>query len=332
MKRVKWGVLGTAGIAEGQTIPGMLLADNCELYAIAGRSERKAQKFKDTFQFIKMYAGTKEDSDGGYRALLEDPEVEAVYIPLPNELHKEFVIQALNAKKHVLCEKPLAPTSEDIQEMFDTAKKNGVHLMEAFAYLHSPLIQALKDEIDSGVIGDLRYIETEFLTSDYDISNIRMRKETYGGATYDLGCYNTTLILQLVGREPDKVQAMGSFSERGIDKFTSALLEFGDIKASMNCGMVLATEKNYRCDRTLIGGTKGCITTNAKYNECGELSYTVTVDGTSETKTICAKQNYALEVEQLGRCITDGEQPYVSEAFSMANSRTIKRILDAIGY
>lgn len=138
-------------------------------------------------------------------------------------------------------------------------------------------------------------METAFLTSDYDISNIRMRKETFGGATYDLGCYNTSLIFSILGREPDAVKAVASFSDRGIDKFTTALLEFGNVKASMNCGMVLATEKGFRFDRTLIGGTKGLIVTNAEYNGCGE-------------------------------------QPHVSKDFSLANSRIIKQILDAIGY
>ena len=179
MRKVKWGVLGTAMICERDTIPGMLEAENCELYAIAGRSKEKAERFKETYGFQKVYTS--------YEELLEDGEIEAVYIPLPNTMHYEWTIKALQHKKHVLCEKPMAPTAAQAQEMIDTAKENGVFLMEAFAYQHSPYIAAVREEIEKGVIGDILYMESAFITSDYDLSNIRMRKETLGGATYDLG-------------------------------------------------------------------------------------------------------------------------------------------------
>ncbi len=136
---VKWGVLGTANIAKGCTIPGMLAADNCELYAIAGRDENKAKRFQDEFGFEKVYVG--------YDKLLEDPDVQAVYIPLPNHLHKEWVIKALKAGKHVLCEKPLALNAADAEEMYETAKENNVHLMEAYAYQHSPYMESLKADL-----------------------------------------------------------------------------------------------------------------------------------------------------------------------------------------
>ena len=128
MKKINWGVLGTAGIAKGQTIPGMKQAVNCNLYAIAGRSMEKAGEYQSEFGFQVAY-----DS---YDMLLSDPNVEAVYIPLPNELHYEWAIKAMKAKKHVLCEKPLAPTPALIEEMFACARENGVFLMEAYAYLH----------------------------------------------------------------------------------------------------------------------------------------------------------------------------------------------------
>ena len=140
MRKIKWGVLGTAGIAQSQTIPGMLEAENCELYAVAGRSLEKAEAFKAEFGFEKAY--------GSYQEMLDDPQVEAVYIPLPNELHMEWTIKTLEAKKHVRCEKPLAPNANDVQKMFDAAKANGVLLMEAFAYLHSPYVSALKQELE----------------------------------------------------------------------------------------------------------------------------------------------------------------------------------------
>lgn len=222
MRKINWGVIGTAGIAKGCTIPGMQQAENCHLYAIAGRSMEKAKAYQEEFGFQVAY-----DS---YEKLLADPNVEAVYIPLPNELHYEWTIKALKAKKHVLCEKPLAPNPSQIQEMFACAKENGVLLMEAYAYLHSPLMAAIKNEVKSGVIGDVLYMESQFITSDYDISNIRMRKETFGGATYDLGCYTTTQILWLLEEDPVKVQAVAEFSNEGIDTYTSGVLTFADGK------------------------------------------------------------------------------------------------------
>ena len=173
---VKWGVLGTANIAKGCTIPGMKMANNCELYAIAGRSESKVQSYKDMFGFEKAYVG--------YEKLLEDPEVKAVYIPLPNNLHKEWVIKALKAGKHVLCEKPLALNAEDAKEMFAVAKENNVLLMEAFAYLHTPYIASLKETIKSGAIGEVEFIDTAFFTQYYE-EDIRLYKELGGGAVYD---------------------------------------------------------------------------------------------------------------------------------------------------
>lgn len=325
MKKINWGVLGTAGIAKGQTIPGMQQAVNCNLYAIAGRSMEKARAYQTEFGFQVAY-----DS---YDALLADPQVEAVYIPLPNELHYEWTIKALKAKKHVLCEKPLAPTPEKIEKMFDCARENGVLLMEAYAYLHSPLMGAIKNEIQFGTIGDVLYLESQFITSDYDISNIRMRKETYGGATYDLGCYTTTQILWLLEEEPVKVQAVAEFSNQQIDTYTSGVLTFADgKKATFICAMVLATDKDRRIDCLRIHGTKGDIYCGAQFNQCGELSYTLTVGEQTVVKTVSTPHNYCLEVEQLGRCITNGEAPHVSEAFTMKNARLMESILAVIGY
>ena len=325
MRKINWGVMGTAGIAKGQTIPGMQQAENCNLYAIAGRSLEKAQAFQKEFGFENAY--------GSYAELLADPQVEAVYIPLPNELHYEWTIKAMEAGKHVLCEKPLAPTPEQVAALYDAADRCGVILMEAFAYLHSPYMQALKEELASGSIGDVLYLESTFITSDYNVQNIRMRKETYGGSVYDLGCYCTTMALWLLEKAPEKVQAIAEFSDRGIDTLTTALLTFpGGVKALLTSGMLLSTDRDYRIDRLQIHGTKGSIRSEVKFNECGELSYKLWVEGKESVKTITAPHNYRLEVEQLGRCILNGESPLVTKEFSLRNSQVLQAILEKIGY
>lgn len=325
MRKIKWGVLGTAGIAKGCTIPGMQQAENCELYAIAGRSLEKAKAFQEEFGFEKAY--------GSYDELLADPEVEAIYIPLPNTMHCEWSIKAMEAKKHVLCEKPLAPSEEVAKQMIDAANENGVILMEAFAYLHSPIVAAVKNEISSGAIGDVLYMESAFITSDYDLSNIRMRRDALGGCLYDLGCYNTSQILWMLEEEPVNVQAVSDFSEDNIDVYTTALLTFKNGKrAVLNCGMCLKTEGDQRIDRFQIHGTKGYLKSEARFNQAGQLSYTICIDGREELKVVDAPQNYRLEVEQLGRCILNGEMPYVSHEFTLKNARLIDRILAKIGY
>ena len=325
MKKINWGVLGTAGIARGQTIPGMLQAENCNLYAVAGRSKEKAQAFQKEFGFEKAY-----DS---YDVLLSDPQVEAVYIPLPNELHYEWTMKAMQAGKHVLCEKPLAPTPEQVERLYAAAEEYGVVLMEAFAYLHSPYMQALKEDLANGVIGDVLYLESTFITSDYNIQNIRMRKETFGGSVYDLGCYCTTMALWLLGQEPEKVQAIAEFSDRGIDTLTTTILTFPNgVKAQLTSGMILATDKDYRIDRLRIHGTKGSIRSDVRFNQEGQLQYIVWTEAGETVKTVFAPQNYRLEVEQLGRCIQNGEKIHVSKEFSLANSRLLRTILEKIGY
>ncbi|MCR4654980.1 MAG: Gfo/Idh/MocA family oxidoreductase [Lachnospiraceae bacterium] len=321
---VKWGVLGTANIAKGCTIPGMKLASNCELYAIAGRDAGKVQGYKEEFGFEKAYVG--------YDSLLEDPEVTAVYIPLPNNLHKEWVIKALNAGKHVLCEKPLALNKNEVKEMFEAAERNNVILMEAYAYLHTPYISMLRDEVKSGSIGDIDYIETAFVTSGYS-DDIRIRKETGGGAMYDLGCYCTTMILSLTDSEPEYVKADAEFNEGKVDIFTSALIKFKDgVRAAFNVGMMLGVDQNARWDRLYIHGSKGSIRSTVAYNEEGSLSYTVSSDGKETVKTAEVRQNYSLEIEQLGRCIEGGESPHISREFSERNAALIDELLAAMGY
>ena len=322
MRKVKWGVLGTADIARGQTIPGMQQAEHCELYAIAGRKLEKAQSYQQQFGFRKAY--------GSYDELLADPEVEAVYIPLPNDLHCEWSIRALKAKKHVLCEKPLAVSEAQVEEMFRTAEENGVLLMEAFAYLHSPFVKAVKAELDAGVIGEIRYFESAFITGRRPDTDIRLRKETYGGAFYDLGCYPLSMAMWMLGKEPDEVRAIAQFSEKQIDLFTSALLLYQNgMVANIDCGMLLPTN---RLDRFHVHGTLGEIVSPVEFNQAGEIPYTVIRNGVHETKTVNAPNNYSLESEQLSRCILTGEKPHVTKEFSLLVARVTDKIMQAIGY
>ena len=358
---VKWGILGTAGIAAGCTIPGMKQAENCELYAIAGRNEKKVLEFIERYGFEKAYVG--------YDALLADPQVQAVYIPLPNDIHYEWVLKAVKAGKHVLCEKPMALNAAEAQAMYAAARENGVILMEAFAYLHSPYVDMLKEDVKSGIIGEVDYIETAFLTQGYK-EDFRLHKEFGGGAFYDLGCYCTTMILTLaeacgagngaeisVGEgkscaekstadmsvkeirscdtawKPAYVKAVAEFTEEGVDMMTAGIMRFENgLRASFNVGMNLGINSNSRFDRLYVHGSKGCIRSDVEYNQAGELKYTVVTEGKTLERKVYAGQNYALELEQMNRCILYGEKPHVTPEFSIANAGLMDEVLKEIGY
>ncbi len=328
-RKIKWGVLGTAGIAAGCTIPGMQKADGCELYAIAGRSLKKAEDFKNRFGFEKAYEG--------YDALLADPDVEAVYIPLPNDIHCEWVVKSLKAHKHVLCEKPIAMNESELRLMYKTAKENGVFLMEAYAYLHSPYVKALKDIIQSGTIGDVDYIDTAFLTQDYS-NDFRLHKELGGGGIYDVGCYCTTMILSLIDSPVEYVKADAELDAEGVDHMAGVLIGFANgARASFNVGMALGIDTSDRYDRLFIHGSKGYIRSDVEYNQEGEMEFDVTVknDAGERIKTthhVTSGSNYTLELEQLNACIRGEDKPHVTEEFSLKNMWLLDRILDICGY
>lgn len=324
---VKWGVLGTAAILDRSTAAAMQQAENCELYAIAGRNPEKVARFQQKYGFAVAYSSFDE--------LLADPQVQAVYIPLPNAMHCEWTIRALHAGKHVLCEKPLAPSEADARAMFDVARANGVFLMEAFAYQHSPYIQALCDEIAAGTIGDITYVEAQLVTSDSDVSDPRMRRETNGGAVYDLGVYPASFVHRIMGEEPTVVNAVATFTPEGVDFHTTAYLEYASgAKASVICGMDLVRDPWTAIDSFRIYGTKGSIEpVRFAFNAQGPLVYKLrTFDGVKEKRVVETPNNYQLEIEQLGRCIEQGETPKVTEEFSLGHVRTVERILKAIGY
>ena len=324
MDKVKWGILGTANIARWATIPGMKKSERCELYAIAGRSLEKAQRYKDEFGFEKAY--------GSYDELLQDKDVQAVYIPLPNDIHLKWVKASLKAGKHVLCEKPLALNAEEARDMYKTAAECGVYLMEAYAYLHSPYVESLKKDIADGIIGEVDYIDTAFVTQGYH-EDFRLHKELGGGAMYDLGCYCTTMILSLINSEPEFVKACAEFSELGVDYMTTGLIRFKNgARAAFNIGMVLGKNTNSRYDRLYIHGSKGSIRSDVEYNQEGNVSYRIyNAEGMTERK-VSVPQNYALELDQLNRCILFGEKPHVSGEFSIKNAELIDAVLKDIGF
>lgn len=318
-KIVNWGVLGCARIANSAVIPGIKSASNANLYAIASRSKDKLEEFNKNHNPEKTYES--------YMDLLKDPKIDAVYIPLPNSLHCEWVIKAAENKKHILCEKPLGISAKEVEVMRDACNKNGVHLMEAFPYRHSPLTIKVKNLIDTGAIGKLKFIEANFSFILSNKSSIKMIKNLGGGATYDIGCYNINVIRFIAGSEPLSIFASGEIGENSsVDESSCIMMEFkDDLKAVSYCSL----NSMDRCGYTIVGDA-GIIEVPVKFNSKGTVSITLrTKTDTSEINVDCP-DNYMLEVEQFGRCILGSEEPLVSLDDSYNNAKVIDDSLNMI--
>ena len=198
-KITRWGILSTANIGRKAVIPALMESEQAQVAAVASRTINHAQAFADEMGIPTAY--------GSYEALLADPEIDAVYIPLPNHLHKPWTVRAAEAGKHILCEKPLALNTEECQEMIAAAKANGVQLMEAFMYRYHPRVLAARQMIQDGAIGELKTIESAFTYRNEDTTNIRFQPEMGGGALLDIGCYCVNISRLMADGEPVAVHA-----------------------------------------------------------------------------------------------------------------------------
>jgi xylose dehydrogenase (NAD/NADP) len=220
---VRWGVMGCAAIAINRVIPGMRMTDTAVLAALASRTPDKAQATAAQLDVDRAY--------GSYEELLADPEIEAVYIPLPNGLHAEWSIKALRAGKHVLCEKPLTLNAAEAREVQAVRDETGLYMLEAFAYRFNPVVAEAFRIARSGVLGELRFMHTvsTFKMGTPDPANVRLRADIGGGALYDMGCYALNAQRMLAGREPLTAWATMDWSERfDVDMAGTAMLDFGD--------------------------------------------------------------------------------------------------------
>jgi predicted dehydrogenase len=321
-KKISWGVLGTARIAEKALIPAILNCDTAILEAVASRNIQKAARFESLFRPRKTYHT--------YDQLLTDPQIEAVYIPLPNALHKEWAVKALKAGKHVLCEKPLALEQGEAKEMYLEAAKQGKILVEAFAYLHNPLIDKIREVISEGVLGDIQYITSSF---SFDLSprknDIRWSRNLGGGAVYDLGCYPISLIRYLMRGEITLLNAKATLhpSER-TDLSTFALLRIDD----RTIASVFVSFEQPKRAYFEIQGKRGILYTDHPFNEEGSLDY-VLIDGKGTHHfSMESPNNYELEIRHFDNRIIDAAPPKMSVDDSVYSAGILTSILSEIGY
>ena len=240
------GMLGAAGIAVNALIrPGRQLA-GVEVVAVAARDAERARRFAARHRIPRVHQS--------YAALLDDPEIDAVYIPLPNSLHARWTIAALRAGKHVLCEKPLAANAQEAEEMARVGDETGRTLMEAFHYRYHPLAARLKTIVDSGEIGAIRHVEVEFSVPLLRLRSIQYRYELGGGATMDVGCYAINLLRFLTGAEPQVTRAEARLIRPQVDRYMTADFRFADGRtAHMICALLSA--RLLRTTTTVHGAT-----------------------------------------------------------------------------
>ena len=326
LSRLRWGILSTANIARTKVVPGMLRAERCEVVAVGSRDAVAARRFADDLGIARAH--------GSYEALLADPDVDAVYLPVPNHLHLDWTIAAARAGKHVLCEKPLAMTAADAQLMVETCEREGVRLMEAFMYRLHPSWQAVRELLADGRIGRVVSVQSWFSYFNDDPSNIRNILDAGGGALFDIGCYNVNLSRMVMGDEPTRVHAtVVRDADMGIDVATSAILEFpSERTATFTCSTRAEPDQ-----RVHVYGTEGRISVGIPFNippdRPTEIHLTKggepPVAPATETLTFPAADPYTVEADAFAAAILDGLPTPIPPADAVANLRVIEAIFAA---
>jgi len=322
--KVKWGVLGVASIAVRRVIPGMQKGTLCEVAAIASRDARKAEEAAHKLGIAKAY--------GSYEALLADPEIEAIYNPLPNHLHVPWSIKAAEAGKHVLCEKPLSLTVAEAKALLAARDRCGVKIGEAFMVKTHPQWVRTQDLIRHGVIGELRSIVGAFSYFNRDPQNVRNQAEWGGGGLMDIGCYLIMTSRWMFGKEPLRVWGIAEKDpEFGVDRLTSAMMEFPSGHAVFTCSTQMVPYQ-----RVQFLGTKGRIEIEIPFNAPPDRPTRIFIDdgrdvfgGGIRTETIPVCDQYTSQGDAFSRAIREsGEVPIPLED-AIGNMAVIEAVFRA---
>ena len=311
---VKWGILSTADINR-KVIPGAHASEKVELIAVASRDLGRAEEYASEWEIDRAY--------GSYQALLEDADVEAVYISLPNTLHCEWSIRAVEAGKHVLCEKPMSRHVGDVESAFDAAERNGRILMEAFMYRHNPQTRRLRQLVDEGAIGDVRLVHSCFSYSLYDTENIRLQAEVEGGSLMDVGCYCVSGS-RLLGGEPERVYGQQLVGASGTDWVFTGTMRFpGDVFALFDCGTALPER-----DELEVIGSDGSLFLDDPWH-CLEPVIELRRNDGVERIEVERADSYRLELENLSDAIRGTAAPLLGREDAVGQARAIEALYES---
>ena len=291
--KLRWGVISTSNIGRAAVNPAIQASRNGELSAVASREDERARKFADEWDIPGHY--------GSYDALLDDASLDAVYIPLPNSMHREWTIRAAEKGKHILCEKPLALNAAECREMAAAAEANGVKLMEAFMYRFHPRTERVLEMVRAGVVGDLKLITSGFTFRLKSPDNIRLKPELGGGSLMDVGCYCVNVSRTIAGAEPVEVWATAHQGLSGVDELMVGTLRFEDgLLAQFDCALTL--ERRESC---LVAGTDAYLTVPSAFLP-GTDDVVIQEHrdrGHTNEHTVAGDDEYRLMVEHFADCV-----------------------------
>ncbi|QSA96634.1 Gfo/Idh/MocA family protein [Methylococcus sp. EFPC2] len=317
-KKLRWGILGAARVNE-RLLPAIVEAENSELVAIASRRPDAAA------QTLAQYAPHQQGVVvyDQLEALLDDEAVQAVYLPLANHEHAEWTLRAIRRGKHVLCEKPMALTVDDIEAIAAAAREHGVTVMEGFMYRFHPQHARVRELVDSGLIGEVRSVRSSYSFMMRPARRYRLVQDVAlgGGAMWDIGCYAIHSARMWFDRDPVRVTTIAKYVESGADIATSGILDFGDGRYAH---FDFSFERARRSEYELIG-TKGGIKCHTVWQLPGDVPVISwwTEDGRSATEQLPAANHFNLEIEHFSRAVLAGEAPSLSLDDAKANCRTI---------
>ena len=294
---LRWGVLGAANIARRSVIPAIQQSQHGTVVALASRDLAKARAAADTAGIPRAY--------GSYEELLADPDVDAIYNPLPNHLHVAWSIRAADAGKHVLCEKPIGLSAADARDLLVARDRTGVQIAEAFMVRTHPQWHAVGELVNAGRIGELRLVTGHFSYYRVDPADIRSRREWGGGALLDIGCYPVTIARWLFGTEP--LAAVGMIdvdASLGVDRLASGMLRFARGQATFTCSGQLVPHQ-----RMQVFGTTGRIDVEIPFNAPADRPARIRVDdgrtlgGAGEVIEFPPVNQYALQADRFAEAV-----------------------------
>jgi predicted dehydrogenase len=317
MQKIRWGVLSTAKIGRTKVIPAIQTSTHGEVVAICSRDQASAQQVADELGIARAY--------GSYEALLADPDINAIYNPLPNHLHVPWSVKALEAGKHVLCEKPIGLNAADVTPLIDAAKRfPHLKVMEAFMYRFHPQWQKSKALVTDGSVGQLRTIHTHFSYNSHEAENIRNNVAMGGGALMDIGCYGVSLSRYLFGAEP--LRALGHitpYAGYDVDCFVSAILEFPQGNATIVASTKIEPEQYVRAS-----GEAGSVFIPLPFNPVADTTTQILLkrDQHQEEITLGSSDHYRNMADAFALSILN-EQPVPTP---LSDAVANMKIIDAI--
>src|SRR5450759_2044846 len=323
MNKVRWGIMSTANIATTKVIPAMQQGTYCEITAIASRTLENARAAATQLGIPRAY--------GSYEELLADPEIDAIYNPLPNHLHVPWSIKALQAGKHVLCEKPIALTAAEAQALVDVAKQYPhLKVMEAFMYRFHPQWQRARQLVRAGKIGSLRTIQSFFSYYLDDPHNVRNRADSGGGGMLDIGCYTISLARFIFASEPERVFGIVEYDPQlKVDRLASGILDFGSGTSTFTCSTQLSPYQ-----RVNIFGTEGRVEIEIPFNappdQPCKIWYQHGEDaGDMEEILLDACNQYTIQGDMFSLAVLNGSPVPTPIADAVANMKVIDAILNS---